>query len=69
MAACESENTAVLESPFLDLLHLMESTGRLFDRAQNLSKEGSFMGLLLWDVLVCMHLGLCCVFEGGKVQR
>lgn len=28
------------------------------------------MGLLFWDVLVCVHLGLCCVFkavEGGKM--
>lgn len=29
------------------------------------------MGILCWHVLVCVHLGLCCVFkavEGGKVQ-
>lgn len=48
----ESRDTVILESSFLGLLNLMEST--LFCWAQNFSKEDNFVGILLWGVLVCI---------------
>lgn len=51
----------VLESSFLGLLNLMESTCWFFCQAFSSSREGSFVGILLWDELVCLHLELCCV--------
>lgn len=50
----ESRDTVILESSFLGLLNLMESTHWLFCWAQNFSKEGNFVGILLWGVLACI---------------
>lgn len=50
----ESRNTVILEFSLLGLLNLMESTGWLFCWTQIFSKEGSFVGILLWSVLACI---------------
>lgn len=50
----ESRNTAIVESSFLGLLNLMESICWLVCWAQHFSKEGNFVGILLWGVLVCI---------------
>lgn len=51
----------VVESSFLGLLNLVESTCWLFYGARKFSREGRFVGILLWDVVVCLRLGFCRV--------